>query len=73
MTDKTPPRRFKELAELTPSEHMERKRSGVIPETDQFIKYRAQVLADAGIEDDTQKSVEDMTVEDHLKRIRKGK
>jgi len=72
-TGKTPPPRFKEIEDFTPAEHMEHRRSGAVPETPEFIAYRGQVLADAGINDDSQpKALEDMSPAEHLDRIQKG-
>ena len=52
-----PPRRFKEMEELTPAEHAARqlanKRGEPAPrfETDAYRERRAEVLADHGLED----------------------
>jgi hypothetical protein len=65
MTD--PPRRFKEVDELTVEEHAEHRRSGRTQfETDEYIEGRRMLLADGGYEDpDAPKGVEDMTPADH--------
>ncbi len=71
-----PERRHKTTSELSTAEHVERitaERAGrawTPPLTDEAIAYERQVAAAAGLPDPhAQRSLEDMTVEDHFNRI----
>jgi len=76
-----PPPRYKDVAELTTAEHLERIRTGRVPETDAYIDYRNQVLRDAGLEPDdappkatadmSADELEGLSTDDHLRRIRR--
>lgn len=54
-----PPRRFKEVDELTPAEHAQRQAGGELPETDDFREYRREVNERHGLDDDAAASLED--------------
>jgi hypothetical protein len=65
-----PPRRFKELEELSPDEHAERRRTGRTEfETEEYIEGRQKVLAESGYADaDAPKTIDEMTPADHAAR-----
>lgn len=62
-----PPRRFKRMDELTVGEILEQQRTGVQVETEAYRDHRRQVLAAAGIEDESNpgtKPIDEMTAAD---------
>jgi hypothetical protein len=66
-----PPRRYKEIEELSPGEHLERINTGRQRfETDEYVEARRKALADAGFEDDADpgSDVESMTPAEHARR-----
>jgi len=67
-----PPRRFKRIEELTVNEHLERRRTGQAPETDEYRAYRRAVLrryrlSEAGV-NESAAAMEQMTPADHARR-----
>lgn len=66
-----PPRRFKSVEEFTVNEHLERRRTGSVPETDAYRAYRRKVLEQAGVAESTDTApvdTADMTPEQHAAR-----
>jgi hypothetical protein len=63
--------RFKDRHDLTPGEELEFQRTRRLPESAEYLERRAEVLADAGLEDadSGEKPLGEMTPEDHLQRI----
>ena len=47
-----PPDRFKPLDEWTPDDHLEYRRTGEQPESDEYRAHRHKVLTDAELESD---------------------
>ena len=69
--NEAPPRRFKELEEMTPADHDQRRRNGAIPERAEYVAYRRAVLERHGLTDAGEaetKDLEAMTARDHSER-----
>lgn len=64
-----PPARFKPQVDWTVEDIVQHRETGEKPETDEYRRYRAEVLERAGLTDDTTApALEDMSVEDHARR-----
>jgi hypothetical protein len=71
MSDKIP--RFKNPAEYSAEDYFSLQRTGQRPENPEWLQKRAEVLADEGLEDDTEVTdPSEMTPAQHLKRIQQG-
>lgn len=72
-TDVTPPKRFKDPADLTPAEALAHHRTGDLPETKKYRAARNRALTDAGLEADREEPKDDdeKSPADHLKEISK--
>jgi hypothetical protein len=71
-----PPRRYKEPDEWTVEEHIEhRRKPDARFETEEYREYERQVRTAAGLDpsDSEPKELEDMTVDQHLKRIQEAR
>jgi hypothetical protein len=58
-------------SEWSSSDHLEYQRHGTKPVRSEWQEARAEALRKAGVEDDAPVRVEDMSPEQHLKRLRK--
>jgi hypothetical protein len=63
MSDNQEPAQFKRVDELTVDEHHTRLMTGKLPETPEWIEEHA--------DDDAPPAIEQMTTDQHLKRIRR--
>ncbi len=66
-----PPPRWKRIEDLTVNEHLERRRTGELPESDAYKAYRAEVLERAGVEEESNPgnvAIEDLSIDGHVKR-----
>jgi hypothetical protein len=69
-----PIRRHKTPDEFTAEEHLAAIRGEDPPESDEYIEKRREALEGAGLEDDTEVTdPNQMTPQQHLKRIQEGK
>lgn len=71
------PRRYKEQAEMSVDELVRHQQNGKQVETDEYRKYKRDILIDAGLNDeadelDDQKSDADKSADEHFQHIRRG-
>jgi hypothetical protein len=66
--------RFKNPADFTSEDYFHLQRTGQKPENPEWVTRRAEVLADEGLEDDTEVVTDPnkMTPEQFLARVQKG-
>lgn len=66
----TPPERFKPMENWTPDEHLEYRRTGQEPESDEYRAHRHKVLTDAGLESDDPgpKELDELSPSEHAAR-----
>jgi hypothetical protein len=73
----TPPSRHKEPATFTPDEHLRSMRGETIL-SDEYVAYRSDALHAAGLDDEVidepgDKALADLTPDEHLAEIRRGR
>ena len=70
-----PIERYKDQADWTVEEIVQNRAHGTVPENPEYVEKRREVLVRAGLEDEDSPDTRDRsewTVDDHLKRQRKG-
>ncbi len=69
-----PPERYKAIENMTVEEHVERDKTGELPESAEYQEYVNEVHEKAGLEppNELSKSPADLTPDEHLQQIQKG-